>query len=284
VKLINPLGEETSVMRTHLLPGILEIAAGNQNRGNAAARLFEIGNTFAANSETELPTERLSLAVAGYGENFDFLDMKGIIETFLTKLGIEYRITAPRRGELRSPAPRHCEERSDEAIQSQNNHSDTGLLRYARNDECGIYHPYRSATVTLEDGTPIGCIGQLIDSAVIAGELDMQLIIEKADLMRYYSPLGRFPGSDRDMALVVDETAYAGDIEAVIKGCGEKLLTEVKLFDVYRGKQLEQGKKSLAYSLKFQAEDRTLTDEEVAAAYGRILKAVETKTGATLRD
>jgi phenylalanyl-tRNA synthetase beta chain len=258
VKIINPLGEENSVMRTVLLPNMLDTLAGNYSRGNARARLFEIGNTFRSVGPG-LPEERLSL-VAGFYGGGGFYDLKGTIGVVFTKLGV------------------------------------SGVT-YVSDPDTGSWHPGRCARIELpRDGeAPIvlGHIGEIhpdvtqrydIGVPVFAAELDFESIELVSDMTREYSPLQRYPAATLDIALLADESVAVAEIENIAYANGGDLLESVKLFDVYRGTQIAEGKKSLAFNLVYRAKDRTLTDEEVGKVHARILKEVSEKTGASLRE
>jgi phenylalanyl-tRNA synthetase beta chain len=263
VKLINPLGEENSVMRTTLLPNMLDVLARNFNRGNADCALFEIGNTFHMGQKTAegLPTERLSLCAAFYrkggpqlfrsGKDADFFLLKGALEKVFAKLGLGAPPLAPEE------------------------HSPT-------------WHPGRCALVA-----GYGVIGEVhpdvlarygIEERVCAFELDFDALAAAAALKREYAPLPKHPAATRDIALLAPEEVTVGALEGVIREKGGKTLESCGLFDVYRGKQVPEGKKSLAFSLTFRAQDRTLTDEEVNKTLSRILKSLESDCGAILRD
>jgi phenylalanyl-tRNA synthetase beta chain len=268
VKLINPLGEENSVMRTTLLPNMLDVLSGNFNRSNADVKLFEIGNTFLDKGKDELPEERIALSVGAYGA-WGFFELKGVIEGLLSRLGIA--------GAVFEPA------------------TDTGT-----------YHPGRCARILLpasdiaerdaddeERFREIGFMGELhpdvraaydIGAEAWGAEIDLDTVVERADLMRYYTPLDRYPAVMRDVSLLTTEDVTVGTIEGIIAKTGGKLLERVQLFDVYRGAQIPPGMKSLSFSLTYRAADRTLTDEEVAKVHEKILSAIEESTGATLRE
>jgi phenylalanyl-tRNA synthetase beta chain len=271
VRLINPLGEENSVMRTVLLPNLLDMLAGNFSRGNARARLFEIGNTF-RKTGTDMPEERLSLSIGFYGGG-DFFDLKGAVEILFAKLGIKG-------------------------------------TAYISDPDTGSWHPGRCARVELpgNDSSPsrsasngggsssdpiIGYIGEVhpdvvkkydIDVPVFAAELDFEALALAADMARAYTPLRRYPAVTLDIALLADEDLAVRDIEEIARANGGGLLESVKLFDIYRGKQIAEGKKSLAFNLVYRADDRTLTDGEVGKIHARILEEIASKTGATLRE
>lgn len=257
VRLINPLGEENSVMRTLLLPNLLEILAGNYNRGNAEAALFEAGNTFRLDAGGDLPEERLSLALGAYGEGQDFFALKGAVESLLSRFGICGAIF-----EAASDAP--------------------------------AYHPGRCARiVSASNAALIGYMGEIhqdvravygLDAPACCAELDLDALVAAADLTRAYSPLDRYPASLRDISLLADESVTVGALCALIQSNGGGILESVSLFDVYRGKQIPEGKKSLSFSLTYRASDRTLTDEEVEKVHNGILETLRTETGASLRE
>jgi phenylalanyl-tRNA synthetase beta chain len=262
VRLRNPLGEENSVMRTALLPNMLEILKGNFNRSNANVKLFEIGNTFLNAGAGTLPTERLSLSVGAYGV-WGFFELKGVVEGVLRRLGIEGAI-------FESAA------------------------------DTGTYHPGRCARVFLPgsdevaaDRRAIGLLGEIhpdvraaydIGADVWGAEIDLEYVIGRADLTRRYEPLDRYPAVTRDVSLLTTEDVTVGAVTEIIAQTGGKLLERAELFDVYRGKQIPDGMKSLSFSLTYRAPDRTLTDEEVAKTHEKILKAIEENTGAGLRE
>jgi phenylalanyl-tRNA synthetase beta chain len=270
VTLITPLGEENSVMRTSLLPEILEISVGNLNKGNEEGKLFELGNTFqtsviAGSTRNPVPNgkpdEKMSLSISTFGKDTDFYLIKGVIEELLARLGYV-------------------------------------SITFESTEDIPSYHPGRCASVkalgrNAENEIPLGYFGELhpdvkanygIDAPIYAGELDLDALCNNAELMREYFPLGRFPASTIDLAFVADEEVQVGDIEKSIASINSNLLTALSLFDVYRGKQLGEGKKSLAFNLTFRAEDRTLTDEEVNSLVTKIIAAVGENTGATLRE
>jgi phenylalanyl-tRNA synthetase beta chain len=256
VKLINPLGEENSVMRTILLPNMLDILAHNYNHGNETARLFEIGNTFSAVPGEAQADERLSLVIGSYGGG-DFFSLKGALNAIFAKFGT--------RGAVWTP--------------------DT---------DSGSWHPGRCARVSGADGGPLfGHVGELhpdvlknydIDVPVFAAEIDFEALAKAADLNREYTPLRRFPAISFDISLLADEDVTVADVEAACIRRGGGILESVKLFDVYRGEQIAEGKKSLSFKLVYRAEDKTLTDEDAAKVHKAILSEISKATGAALRE
>ncbi len=252
VKITNPLGEENSVMRTSMLSSIIKTLKVNYNRRASSAKIFELGMTYNPIGET-LPDERQIVAIGMYGKT-DFFDLKGIVQNLLSRLGV-----------------------SDVVFETEK--------------ENLSYHPGRCAKVTA-GGDLIGYIGQIhpavadsfkIDTEIYAAELDLNTIIECASFDRTYKPLPKFPSSSRDIALVVEKDISVGEIEKIINSVSSDILEKVKLFDVYEGEQVGENKKSVAYSLKFRAADRTLTDDEVSGMTEKILSALKDGVNAELR-
>jgi phenylalanyl-tRNA synthetase beta chain len=257
VRLINPLGEENSVMRTILTPNMLEVLARNYSRNIGKARAFEIGNTFFQNLEEEdaLPDERDSMAIGCYGEGESFFTLKGMLEELFAFLGIYGAAYVPESG-------------------------------------CGVYHPGRCARIMYKD-TELGILGEVhpdvtekYDIAVrcYCCELFFDQVMRHADTVRFYKPLPKYPSIIRDIALLVREDVYVAEMESVIRKAAGTLLESVALFDIYRGKQVQEGRKSAAFTLTYRAADRTLTDEEVVRVHQKVLNALKEKLDAVLRD
>ena len=256
VKLINPLGDETSVMRTSLLPNILEVAARNTNRKVEDFRAFEIGQIFITKTDEvqELPLEIPSLVMAMYGKE-DFFTLKGIVETLLDGLGIkEY-----------------------EFIVEKNNPS---------------YHPGRCANVIVQDRV-LGTIGELhpivienydLNQRCYCGELDFSILADITNMERLYESLPKYPAIARDFAVVVKDNILVKEIEDIIKAQGGDILESFKLFDVYQGSQIKDGFKSIAYTITYRNKERTLTDDEVNVVHNRILADISKKLDGALRE
>lgn len=253
IRLINPLGEENSVMRTSLTPNMLEVLGRNYSRNNLKVRAFELGNTFLS-VKGGGSDESDSLVVSCYGENESFFTLKGIIEELLGMLGIY-------------------------------------SAEYIPDDKTALYHPGRCATI-MKDGKELGMIGEVhpdvaeiygLSSRVYSSELNFELIVKIADTEKGYTPLPKYPATSRDIALIVDEDVTVGEIEKIISENGGKILEDVKLFDVYRGKQVDEGKKSVAFALTYRSDDGTLTDQEVSKVHDLILSRLEDKINAVLR-
>ncbi|MDO5415198.1 MAG: phenylalanine--tRNA ligase subunit beta [Bacillota bacterium] len=270
VQIINPLGEENSVMRTILTPNMMEVLARNYSRNIDAVKAFEIGNTFMDNpySTDKLPDEQYSLCIGMYGKGEDFYSLKGNIVELLKIMGIKD-------------------------------------VQFVAESEYGVYHPGRCARITVPSGRPVpegmepemdelGIMGEIHPDVaenygmdgmrIYCCEMMFDSIIRHADTEIVFSPLPKYPSTSRDIALLVEEDMEVGKIEAVIKANGGSILESVKLFDVYRGKQVEEGKKSVAFTLTYRDKDKTLTDEDVAEVHNKVLEALKEKLNAVLRE
>lgn len=256
ISIKNPLGEDFSVMRTTTLNGMLQSLSTNYNRRNANAYLFEMAMVYLPKSLplTELPNEKLTLTIGMYGDT-DFYDIKGVVETLLETLGINNSIYVPEK-------------------------------------EKPFMHFGRCASITIADDY-LGYVGEVhpivsenynIGTKAYIAVLDVTCIFKNANLNRTYKPLPKFPDMQRDISMLVKDEVYVSEIEKCIKESGGKLLENIKLFDVYKGKQIEEGYKSVSYNLSFRANDRTLTDEEVSNAMKKILAKLESNIYAKLRD
>ena len=253
VTLINPLGEDTSIMRTQLLPSVLESLSHNYSHRISECALFENAPVYLKRGE-ELPDEPVRIAIAMYGPEVDFYTVKGICEALFGYLGI-----------------------TD--------------VKYVATSDQPMYHPGRCAIVKRGDLT-LGVLGGLhpetlenfeFDTPVYAAELDFEALFEARSTERRYIPLPKFPAVTRDLAFVCDEAIESQSIADIIaEACG-KLLEGVKLFDVYRSVQLGEGKKSLAFALTLRASDRTLADTEVDEVITRAVTKVREKLGIEMR-
>ena len=244
VTILNPLGEDYSIMRTLPLNGILTSLATNYNRRNKNVRLYELGNVYypKALPVTELPEERKQFTLGFYGEG-DFFDMKGIVEEFLEKVGMKDLVTYdPKAGK-------------------------------------NFLHPGRQANVVY-DGVVIGYLGEVhpdvaegygLGEKTYVAVLDMPEIVSRASFDIKYTGIARYPAVTRDLAMVMKKEILVGDVEAVLRQRGGKLLESYQLFDVYEGAQILAGHKSVAYSLTLRAKDHTLEEKEVNAVMQKIL-------------
>ncbi len=253
VKICNPLGEENSVMRTTLLASVAEVLKTNYNKRNPSAAVFELGRVYIPEENSELPDERMTVAIGMYG-GCDFYKLKGITECLTEELGISNVKFVP------------CKENPS-------------------------FHPGQCAEV-FADGKRLGVMGQLmpkvaknfkIGTKVFAAEFDFEALAESANPNKHYVQLPKFPATTRDIAVVLDENVNVGEIEAIIDKNKTDILESFALFDVYRGTQLGEGKKSVAYSIVFRASDRTLTDDEVNTVMQKIVDELKGSLGAELR-
>lgn len=254
VKIKNPLGEDYSVMRTTTLPSIMESLGRNYSRNNDYVRLFEIGRTYIPNEDqTKLPTEKNVLTIGIYGD-CDYLDLKGIVENVIDGLGIT-------------------------------------KAKYVRESENPSYHPGKTAALMVRN-KKVGVFGEIhpdvaenygIDVDCYVAELDLDVLFEASSTTKTYKPLPKFPAVTRDIALLCDDSILVAEIEETIRKAGGNLVEKVQLFDIYKGAQIPEGKKSIAYAIAYRDEKKTLEDKDIAKVHDKILKALEHKLGAVLR-
>ena len=253
LKILNPLGEDTSIMRTTILPSMLEIIARNHSYRNKSARLYELGKIYLPR-EDGLADEPKYLSLGAYGDGVDFFSFKGSIETLLHEL----RIT------------------------------DVKYVACTDNDS---YHPGRCAKVYAGE-TYLGVFGQIhplvaanygMDTEVYTAELSFDAMYEKRGDIPVYQPLPKFPAVTRDIAVVCDEAVTVGALEESIRRGAKGLLKDVSLFDIYRGSGVAIGKKSVAFNLVLRADDRSLTGEEADEDVQSILAALKADHDAVLR-
>lgn len=256
IRILNPLGQDFSIMKTQALNGMLTSLATNYNRKNKNVRLYEIGNIYIPKALplTELPDERTQFTLGMYGDG-DFFTMKGVVEEFFEKVGLDGRIT------------------------------------YDPEDKKSFLHPGRQADI-IYDGVKVGYLGEVhpqvcenynIGDRVYYADIDMPYIVEHACFDKKYEGIAKFPTSTRDISLVVDKQVLIGTMENAIIKKGGKLLESCELFDIYEGEQVGEGKKSVAFSLVFRAKDRTLSDTEISEIMDKILAEL-TGLGAVLRQ
>ena len=255
VVISNPLGEDTSVMRTTALPSMMEVVARNNNFNNENVLLYEIAKIYLPKeSANELPDEKVVLTLGAYGGT-DFYALKGICENLLKLAGVKATYTA-------------C---TDNAA----------------------YHPGRCAKILAEDGTELGILGQAhplmasnygMNLPVLIAELDFDGIFAISNTKKAYKPLPKYPATTRDFSFVCDEAMEVGAIEGVMAKAGGKLVESVALFDIYRGAQVGEGKKSVSLRVTLRAADRTLTVEEADKVSKKILNDLKFKMGLELRS
>ena len=253
MKIMNPLGEDTSIMRTTVLPSMLEILTRNYNFRNKSARLYELGRTY-FQREDGMADEPKVLSVGGYGDGMDFFVLKGAVQSILDSIRI-----------------------SDAAYEAVRDNPS--------------YHPGRCARI-LVGGREVGVFGQIhplvaqnygADADLYCAELSFDALCAAKGADPQYVPLPKFPAVTRDIAVVCGEEITVGALESAIKEGAHGLLKEVKLFDIYQGKGVAEGKKSVAFNLVLRADDRSLTAEEADNDVKAILATLEAKCGAVLR-
>lgn len=267
IPLANPLSEEQGVMRTCLMPLLLDVVAANVRHRLADVAVFEVGRVYRPERLPlqDLPEERLSLGIVlagdlapatwqGAARPADFFALKGLVETVCDRLGL--------------PGSEYA------------------------GGEVPAFHPGRAARLRL-DGREVGILGEIhpavqavyeLPGRVYVAELDLTALLGLARPARIFRPLPRFPAVDRDLAFALPADVPAGRVEAIIRRNAGPLLADLRLFDVYQGAPVPDGWRSLAYALAYQAPDRTLTDDEVEAVHDGIRRALRDELGATLRS
>ena len=256
IRLLNPLGEDFSIMRTTLLGNMMKVVSRNMNHGVKEMAAFELGNVFLPKSlpVTELPIEKMLMVMAEVRESADFFSFKGKVEALLAGMNVSKVEFEP---ETADPS----------------------------------FHPGQCARIMIE-GVEVGRMGQIhpvvaenfsLDQRVFAAELDLQAFHTLAEDKKTYQPLAKYPAMTRDLALLVPMALPSKSLEKAMKESGGKLVETTKLFDVYTGAQVPEGWKSLAYSISYRAKDRTLTDEEVGKVQSKILLRLERDYEAKLR-
>ena len=248
VDIVNPLGEDYSVMRTTSLNGMLTSLATNYNRRNKNVRLYELGNVYLPKALplTELPEERMQFTLGMYGDG-DFFSMKGVVEEFFEKVGLHKKET------------------------------------YDPNAGKTYLHPGRQANI-IYDGTVVGYLGEVhpdvadnygIGTRAYIAVIDMPEIVKKATFDRKYTGIAKFPAVTRDISMVMPKEILVGQVEEVIEKKGGAYLESYALFDIYEGEQIKKGFKSVAYSIVFRAKDKTLEEAEITSAMNKILEGLE---------
>lgn len=247
IRIMNPLGEDFSVMRTTSLNGILTSLATNYNRRNKDVRLYELGNIYIPESLplTTLPDERMQFTLGFYGKG-DFYEMKGVVEEFFSQIGMH------------------------------------DLVSYNAKAGKPFLHPGRQAEI-IYDGKVTGYLGEVhptvlknygIGDRAYVAVLDMPVIVPMASFDRKFEGIAKFPAVSRDLSMVVSKELEAASIEKMIRQRGGKILEDLKLFDVYEGSQVEAGHKSMAYSLVFRSKEKTLEEADISSAMKKILNGL----------
>jgi len=265
IRIRNPLSEDQRVLRSTLIPGLLNTLQYNLKHSLSDIRIFEIGRVFEP-KDSGLPLEknRLSGVISGKDRpvgwgapqrEVDFFDLKGDLEELLHRIGLDGMTFVPQE----TPP---------------------------------FLHPGKSAWIEY-DKSRLGFLGELHPSVLKKleitrnaeyFELDFDLCMKKRIEKDFYHQISRYPSVERDIALILPETTPAGGVEKVIQGVEPELVRDIRLFDVYRGEPVPADKKSLAFSIRFQASDRTLTDEEINRIRDKIVVKVNKLFGATLRE
>ena len=254
ITILNPLGEETSIMHTTALPSLLETLARNNSFRNPSARLYELAKVYLPLEGEDLCEEKLFISLGGYGGGLDFFRFKGAVETIFDSFRVQ----------------------NVKFIAAKKNPS---------------YHPGRCAVLCV-GGSVIGVMGQLhplvcknydVDQPMFAAEIDFNALLDARPKTFVYRPLPKFPAVERDIAVVCDRGIPVADLEDCIRRGGRGLIQDVRLFDVYTGKPIPEDKKSVAFSLKLRHEDRTLTDEEADGDVQAVLALLKEEYDAVLR-
>ena len=253
-RILNPLGEDTSVMRTTALPSMLGVLSTNLSRRNMEAKLYEMATVYKKQPGKVLADERTVLTLGAYGGDVDFFALKGAVEALL------------------------CAARTPD-------------VRFTADTETAAFHPGRCAAVWSGD-TRLGTLGQIhpdvcaaygLDGATYCAEIDVVLLHDLGGAEPVYTPLPRFPAITRDIAVVCDVSVPVGELTECIRKAEKNVLRGVKLFDVYTGVGIPEGKKSVAFSLTLRSDDGTLTDDHAEEAVRAVLDALRESFGAVIR-
>lgn len=248
IRISNPLGEDFSLMRTSSINGILNALSFNYNRRNKAVKLYEIGNIYLPKELPlkELPEEK-TLFTLGMYQGGDFYDMKGVLEEFLSQIGMKERIF------------------------------------YKNSEKKSFLHPGRQAGLLYQDRN-IGFLGEVhplvqknyqIGERVLLAVLDLQAILPFASFERKFEGIAKYPAVNRDLSLVVPREVTAEAVETIFRQRGGNILEDIRLFDLYAGGQIEEGYKSMAYSLSFRSKEKTLTEEDIQKVMKKIMNGLE---------
>ena len=254
LRIQNPLGEDTSIMRPIAIPSMLEILGRNNAYHNKSAKLYEVAKVYLPQEGNALPAEPKMLLLGAYGPKESFFTMKGELEALFSALRVKKAV-------------------------------------YTAVSDNPTFHPGRCAKITV-DGVELGYMGQIhplaaknydLDCEVYCAELSFTKLLDLRLPEATYVPLPKYPGVTRDLAIICDEALTVAEAENAITAAGGKLLRSVKLFDIYRGTGVPEGKKSMAFSMELRADDRTLTDADSESVMQKVLTALQESCGATLR-
>lgn len=252
VKLLNPLGEDLSVMRTTLVHSMLQVLSTNFKKKNDSATLFEIAKIYNNIENQELPNEIDTLCVGGYGENYDFFTLKNVVESVFEQTNLKYSLVT---------------------------------------SKCKFLHPGRSADVVL-DGTCIGHFGEVhpdlcgvyeIPDRSYILEMSLDGILSNCEKHIKFKSFSKYPPVERDLAFILNDDVKMDQVIEIIKNKSSKILESVKLFDIYKGIPIPSNQKSMAFAMKFTSEEKTLTDVEIDTVINGIINEVENKLGGKLR-
>lgn len=253
VKILNPLGEEFSIMRKSLIPNIIEVLSKNLNYKNEDLLVYELGNTFHTVENYEVPLEKKRLVIGSYGK-YDFYYIKDVIINLFNVLNIKN-------------------------------------IEFIKNNCIDYFHPGVCADI-LANGEKVGEIGQIsydvcknfsIKKNIFVCEIDIEKIRDKVSLIKIYEPIIKYPAVKRDLAIIVDKDIDSSRIEKIFKNNSNNLLKNIELFDIYTGNQINKGKKSMAYKLTFQSKEKTLVDEDINSLIDNMLFDLKEQLGAYLR-
>ena len=254
LRIQNPLGEDTSIMRPIAIPSMLEILGRNNAYHNKSAKLYEVAKIYLPQEGNALPAEPKMLLLGAYGPKESFFTMKGELEALFSALRVKKAV-------------------------------------YTAVSDNPTFHPGRCAKITV-DGVELGYMGQVhplaaknydLDCEVYCAELSFTKLLDLRLPEATYVPLPKYPGVTRDLAIICNEALTVAEAENAISAAGGKLLRSVKLFDIYRGTGVPEGKKSMAFSMELRADDRTLTDADSESVMQKVLSALQENCGATLR-
>ena len=253
VVISNPLGEDTGVMRTSMIPSMMDTLSRNYNNRNLSAFLFENGKVYIPNGEDELPDENRTLSIGMYGDGIDFFTLKGKVEALFAAAGVVGYDVEPVT-------------------------------------DNPTFHPGRTARFTVGN-EEVALLGEIhpdvaenysIGTKVYVASISVDKLFKYQHTKRVYKPSPRFPALTRDLAVVCDRITPVLLLEKLIAKAVGKTLEHISLFDVYQGEQIEKGKKSVAFSLRLRAADKTMTDAEADEAMNKAIKALDA-VGAELR-
>ncbi len=254
VLISNPLGEENSVMRTTTIGSMLETLVRNYNLRNERAWLFEIGKTYIPTQEDKLPNEHNKITIGMYGADTDFFTIKGVVEELASAVNVK------------------------------------GMEFEAKKD-APTFHPGRCAKITIGENE-CGVMGEIhplvakkygFEGKIYVAEIDFTAFVEAVDNEKQYKPMPKFPAVTRDLAVLIDSSVPVANIEKVIKESCGKILEKTELFDVYKGKQIPEDKKSVAFAITMRSADGTLAEEEINSAMNKIVENINNKLGGVLR-